>query len=171
MFQKYYQSYKTKIYWYIYSRIKDKSLAEDLTADVFVKLWQNRDKLLKEPEDKSIESKEKGVVAWLYTTARNTAIDHYRLKSTKSEKNIDPEVFEILSYNSGNYLNKIIRGEKNKEINKALNQLNKIEKEVLTLRYYDDLKIKEIAEVIDKKLSATKMTLYRALEKLKKEIK
>ncbi len=167
MFQEYYQSYKTKIYWYIYSRIKDKSLAEDLTADVFVKLWQNREKLLEnaKPEDK------KGVVSWLYTTARNTAIDHYRLKRNKSEKNIDPEVFEILSYNSGNYLNKIIRKEKDTEIYEALNNLNDIEKEVLTLRYYDDLKIKEIAEVIDKKLSATKMTLYRALEKLKKEIK
>ncbi len=60
---------------FVYKRVKDKALAEDIVHDVYLKARRNGDQL----------KDEKKLVAWLYQIARNTIIDHYRQASKTLE--------------------------------------------------------------------------------------
>ena len=71
---------------YVYKQTRDKSLAEDIVHDVFLKARKNSDQL---KEDKK-------AIAWIYQIARNTIIDHYRRKS-KSVQLPGPDISETES--------------------------------------------------------------------------
>lgn len=160
LFERAYYSMSRSIYWYIYKKVSKEEYAEDITAETFMKLAENLDIL--------IERDENGVKAWLYTVARNKVVDYYRKQGRSAKRvEIDEEVFEIIAKEEGEYLEEAIREHDSKVLLDALAQLSPVEKELISLRFHDDLQFSEIAQVLDKNEGAVKMTLYRALEKLK----
>src|SRR5512143_928720 len=66
-----YETYLDRIYRYIYFRVTDEQTAEDLISQVFTKAWENLDRY--QPSGRPF-------IAWLYTIAHNTVIDHYRTR-------------------------------------------------------------------------------------------
>src|SRR5512136_1892925 len=66
-----YEIYLDRIYRYIYFRVTDEQTAEDLISQVFTKAWENLDRY--QPNGRPF-------IAWLYTIAHNTVIDHYRTR-------------------------------------------------------------------------------------------
>ncbi len=131
----------------------EKYIAEDITQNVFLKLYENLGNI----------RKTQSVVSWLYSTARNEVYTHLRRKKIKKEDFIG-EDFEVKSYDDlagdfeGAELKELIRIE--------VNEMNEEFKEVFILREYSGLSYKEIAGVLSIEESQVKGRLFRARQKL-----
>lgn len=151
------KKYYKNIFAYVYRKTSDYHLAYDLTQEVFIKMM------------KSIGAyKSKGKFEhWLITIAVNHCRDYFR-SSTYRRKKQEQEIVHQMTDDSKNVwdlLSKKIESEKVKE---ALNTLPDFQKEAIILRFYHDLKIKEIAHVTDAKEATVKSRLKQGIGKLKK---
>ncbi len=73
MFVCLYDAYLERVYRYIYCRVGDEHLAEDITSQVFLKAWENLG---------TYQAGQSPFMAWLYRIAHNAVIDYYRAKKT-----------------------------------------------------------------------------------------
>lgn len=160
LFEKCYFDNRKAVFFYIYRKVNKKELAEDLTADVFVKLAEHPEVL----QDRDAN----GVKAWLFTVSRNKVIDHFRkLGRNMQQVEMEEEIFEIVTQDEPGYLESLAKDEEVQLMLAVVEGLTSEEKEIITLRFHDDLQFAEIAETLGKSEGAVKMTLYRALEKVK----
>lgn len=144
------------IFAYVYRKLADYHLAYDLTQEVFIKMM------------KSIATyKAKGKFEhWLLTIAVNHCRDYFR-SSTYKHRSKEQEIFYQIKDDSENVwdlLSKKIDSEKVKE---ALQTLPDYQKEAIILRFYHDLKIKEIAHITKSKEATVKSRLRQGIGKLK----
>ena len=147
----------------VFYRIRSRSDAEDITQDVFLKAFKNIAQL------KTIAH----FKAWLYRIAINRVRDFYRKKRIRSLVGLFSEnetmgaddFSETEKYNS-DPLHETMRKEFWHQFEIAMHRLSKMEKEVFTLRFLDQLGIKDISETLSRSESTVKTHLYRALAKL-----
>ena len=149
----FYDKYVKSIYRFIYIKVSTKQVAEDLTQDVFLKVWQHL------VDKKNVRSFQ----AFIFRVARNTVVDHYR--SSKQELPLDymPESVEIVE-------ELILSVEKNMDAELLLKDIAKLKseyQEVLLLRYVEDMSIDDIAHVMAKNKNNIRVIIHRALSKLK----
>jgi RNA polymerase sigma-70 factor (ECF subfamily) len=133
--------HKSKIFTSIYLLVKDRSLAEDLFQDTFVKIINTLKKGTYQEEGKFLQ--------WAMRIGRNLVIDHFR-KLNKLPVVTDSEGNDILSYISiaeENREDEIIREQSHDRVRQLIQQLPEEQKEVLILRHYANLSFKEIAEI------------------------
>jgi len=134
----------------------DNEDSEDASQDVFIRVFHH----IKKFDHKSTFR------TWLYRIVRNCC--YTRVKQQKKQttlKNaflLNSELSVDKSDNDG-----VI----STQMEEALGKLNPEDREIITLRFISELSIKEISETMEIQLSATKMRFYRALEKLKDELK
>lgn len=147
-----YVRYLDPIYRYFFFQLHDKFLAEDLAQEVFIKVWRSI---------KSYEEAKGSFTSWMYRIAHNLLVDYFRGKKTLSLK----EGLEA-SY-SEDWLEKLDRDEKIQKIRQALGQLPKDYQEVVVLRFFEDLSVEEVAEIVDKSEENVRVIQHRAIRKLK----
>lgn len=156
-FQEIYLKYSDKIYKYIYMNTRDPYLAEDITAEVFLKIW-------KKWKDIKLDF----IQALLYKSAKNTLIDYYRKQSNgkkvsleeMTEMGIEPHYDEDL-------ISKIHKDNNIKVISEAIKLLPENLREVIILRFADDLSAKDTAEILGITEVNVRVLQYRGLKKLK----
>ncbi|MGB0757469.1 MAG: RNA polymerase sigma factor [Patescibacteria group bacterium] len=151
-FEVLFKRYSAKIYRFIYFRIKDQAIIDDMVNDLFLKIW----------EMIQSDTRIKNFQALLYKMTRNAIIDHYRTRKehldidTATDITTDEDIFEAVS------LEDDIRA-----MLKVMDDLQDSYKEILQLRYIEDLSHDEIAEVLDKTTGAVKVQIHRAIKQLK----
>jgi len=151
----FYDKYVTRIYRFVLIKVSSKQVAEDLTQDIFLKTWQH---LVDKRHVKSFQ-------AFIFRVARNTVIDYYR-QSNKQELPLEYVPDDIdLSENIEKDLDAALDTNK---LLKKIRQLKPEYQEVLLLRYLEDLSIDDISKVIQKDKNNVRVTIHRALAKLKK---
>ncbi|HKK54148.1 MAG TPA: RNA polymerase sigma factor [Patescibacteria group bacterium] len=151
-----YDKYIKKIYNYLYYRVPDKAVAEDVCSQTFIKAL------------KAINSysENKGTFsAWLYRIAKNNLIDYYR--AYKNDLNVDDLWYLEDDTDIESTADKKVKLDK---IKNCLNHLKKEQKEIIILRVWDELTYSEIAEIVDKSETSCKMIFSRSLEKIKQEL-
>jgi RNA polymerase sigma-70 factor, ECF subfamily len=133
--------------------LADRGLAEDLSQDVFLQLYQHL---------AAIESA-KHLVHWLRRVAVHRCIDHSRRKYFHRESPLD-ETHEIAvgSAPADSFLSERLR--------QSVAQLREKQRMVIVLHYQEELELREIAEVLDMPLNTVKSTLHRALENLRERL-
>lgn len=157
-FAGFYESYLTPIYRYLFIRNGSRELSEDLAQSVFLKAWENKE---------AIKSKNNSL-AWLYTVARNTLIDHWRKKKDITTDKIEdyekPSEENSLEEDLDRriYIKKIIS---------KLDNLSDDQREVIMLKFFDDLPNKEIEKITRKSPAAVRSLQYRGLMEIKKHLK
>lgn len=152
-FEVIYNRYVDKIYRFVYFRINEKDMVDDLTNEIFLKTWrQIRD-------NKKIDN----LKAYLYKITRNLIIDHYR---TRREQ-IDIEKVPHLVDDGQDLVSEINLTDDLEYLKKKIKNLRTDYREVLIFRYIEDLTIAEIAEILDKTEGAVKVMTHRAINKLK----
>ena len=150
-----YNEYYDKIAHYVYVHIGNKTEAEDIAGEVFLKAL------------KSLESyKERGIPmqAWLFRIAHNLVVDHLRKGAKRKTVSID--TIEIVSD-----IDPVTAVEKNMELErltKAMEQLTREQREVLRLRFFGELTSKETGSILKKSDSAVREMQRTAIEKLRK---
>lgn len=114
-------------------KIRNRATADDLTQDVWIRIWASRKKFRAEGVFK----------AWLWWLTRNTWYDYLRRTGGRPEDPLD-DLHPILSSDQG-IENQILAKELNVKFHKAWKRLPPGERELLKLRYFDDLTLQEIA--------------------------
>ena len=156
--------HQAKIYGFIYSKITDRDISDDIFQDTFIKVIKTL---------KSNSYNEEGkFLPWVMRIAHNLIIDHYR-KSKKMPMLRETEefsIFSILSDNTPTIENKIIAGQVEDDLKKIILELPEDQKEVLVMRIYQDLSFKEISELTGVSINTALGRMRYALMNLRKII-
>lgn len=151
LFEQLYSEYNRVVYNYIYMSIKDQWKVEDLTSEVFIKVYRHRDKI------NDVQKSGK----WLITIARNTLIDYYR-KSYKEEP--CEEIF-LEGVDEFGYEDVIIKDEFASVRNLIMLMPEDVRK-MIVMRYYYGMKFKEIGQKMNLTENAVKCRVSRTIKKL-----
>jgi len=152
--------YHSKIFSYIYRMSKNYHSANDITQEVFIKICRNIKKYNPEFLFKT----------WIYTIASNTCKDY--LKSAYVQKTIPGlEISDNIRDYEDTPEEFLQKQDEQETIIEVLNQLGDIHREVVVLRFYEDLKLEEIALVLNIPVGTVKSRLSNGLHNLKKLLK
>lgn len=150
-----YNEYADDIYRFLLVHVRDVELAEDLTADTFLKAWNQIDKF-----------DWKHSRGWLYAIARNNLTDHWRKK--KPERL--PEDFDVVDDSPGH--EELL--DKKMELRRAVKALAKLPdemKSVVSLRFMQGYSVRQTAEALDMSEANVRVVQFRALKKLRGVLK
>lgn len=155
-----YDHYFPKIFNYIYQRVQNAQLTEDLVAETFYKALANINKF-------KWQGKGYSFAGWLYTIARNQVIDQFRRQEPKL---MEEGSRDLVAPEADNPENKVLREITREELLKIVHTLTPDQQDALLLRFQEGLKIKEIAVVLSKNEGAVKALLFRGLKNLRKKL-
>lgn len=132
--------HQQRLYRFIYSKVQDKDVAEDVFQDTFIKVIRTLKKGNYNEEGKFLP--------WVMRIAHNLVIDYFRKsKRMPSFKNSDDfDIFSVLSDGSLNVEKKIIQEQIYSDVRELVYELPEEQKEVLIMRMYRDMSFKEISE-------------------------
>jgi len=151
-----YDLYVDKIYRFIFFKVSTQEEAQDLTSEVFLKVWQY-----------IIDGKEvKNLNALLYKVARNTVIDFYR-QARQKDVSLDDQIESHPKDLSDDLIKKVEAKIQLETIEDKLKELKDEYREIIILRYIEGLTITEISEITEKKKGNVRVILYRAVNTLK----
>lgn len=148
-----YITYSDKIFRYLYWHVGDTYLAEDLTSEVFLRVFKNLGRF-----------KDGYVQAWIYRIAKNLLIDHYRGKKTSSLEFVGEIAVD------DNLLENLAKDENAKKLQKAIGKLPENLREVVILRFFEEMSAAQVAEIMDINEGNVRVLQFRALKKLKEEL-
>ena len=153
-----YDLYVDDIYRFVYFKVGREEEARDITSEVFLKVW-NYAQSHELDEAKSLR-------AFIYKTARNSVIDYYR-RLKEVEVSLNEEIGETLSDEKQNLFSQIENISDMKLIRESLPQLKDEYREIILMRFVDDLSFAEIAEITGKTAGNIRVLVFRALQSLK----
>lgn len=156
--------HQTKIFGFIYSKISDRDISNDIFQDTFIKV-------IRTLKSKSYNEEGK-FLPWVMRIAHNLIIDHFR-KNKKMPMFRETEEFSIFSIMSDDSLtieNKIIREQVEVDLRKLIDELPSDQKEVLIMRMYQDMSFKEISEVTGVSINTALGRMRYALLNMRKVI-
>jgi RNA polymerase sigma-70 factor, ECF subfamily len=152
-FAELYDLYSDRIFRFIFHKTMQRDLAEDLTSDTFVRALEKL---------KQFNSEKGKFSTWIYTIARNLITDHWR--SYREHRDIE-DVWDLSSLDDViDSTHKQLIGEK---LHAALRNLAPESREILIMRFWQDLSFAQISELTGKSEGAVKMKVGRALKKLR----
>lgn len=148
-----YNHYHTRVYNFIYYRVSHKESAEDLTEEVFIKIFRNL------PNLQQMGAFE----GWLFQIARNLVIDYYR-----SKKNNVPleEIENTLEYET-NIVDVVNLQTEQKLLIKIMKELTAEQQQVVKMKFIEELDNETIAKIMNKNEGAIRVIQHRAIAKLK----
>ena len=134
------KKHKSRIYNFIFSKVLNRDIAEDIFQDTFIKVI----KTLK----KGFYNEEGKFLPWIMRIAHNLVIDHFRRNNRipKFENNNEYDIFQNLSDSSLNAEKSIIKNQVSSDLQLLVEELPGDQKDVIIMRLYRDMSFKEIAE-------------------------
>lgn len=149
-----YETHLDRIYRYIYFRVFEHQLAEDLTSVVFLKVWEHLD---------TFKSGDVPFLGWLYRIAHNTVIDHYRTrKATVPLDDVHPLQLSLADGMDDKLDLEIL----SRQLMEALEKVTSTQREVLILRFLWGLTTTEIAVTLKKRRGAIRALQMRGLKRM-----
>ena len=150
-----YDHYAPLIYNYLYHRVHDAQVAEDLTGDVFVRVLQ------------AIQSNQfwhTSFRSWLYRIAHNLTIDYYRKQPARPVTALP----EYLAGHEDDPEPAVVKQAASCRLNLAIRSLTPDQQLVLSLRFGEQLRTKKVAQIMNKSVGAVEVQQHRALASLRR---
>lgn len=166
-YKKLVDKYERALYFHILKMVKNKEQVEDLVQEAFVKAFDNL----------STYSTNYAFSTWLYRIATNHTIDYLRKKKLqtlsidKPMKTREGEMEMQLPDESAETDREIIRKQRQKIVQQAIDDLPEKYRKVIELRHMEEKSYQEIADILDSPLGTVKAHIFRARELLYKELK
>jgi RNA polymerase sigma-70 factor (ECF subfamily) len=158
------ERHQSKIYGFIYSKIADRDITDDVFQDTFIKVIKTL---------KSNSYNEEGkFLPWVMRIAHNLVVDHFR-RNKKMPMQRETEEYSIFSYMTDNSMNvegRMITDQVEDDLRRLLDELPADQKEVLVMRMYQDMSFKEIAESTGVSINTALGRMRYALMNLRKVI-
>ena len=154
-FAQLYDRHVVRIYRHIYYMVSDPTTSEDLTAQTFLKAWEAIDRY-----------KERGapIVAWLLRISHNLTVSYLRSKRDHSELD---ETF-LDSKMTRNPEEALEQASDEKSMREAVLKLRDEQRQVIMLRFVEEMDYREVADIIGKSVPAVRVIQHRALGNLRK---
>lgn len=156
--------HKQRIYSFIYSKVLDRDVAEDIFQDAFIKVINTLKKGNYNEEGKFLP--------WVMRISHNLVIDHFRkdnrMPTFKNTEEFD--IFSVLSDNSLNAEKRMVKDQIHMDVRNLVEELPEDQKEVLMMRIYRDMSFKEISEQTGVSINTALGRMRYALINLRKVI-
>jgi len=160
-FTKLYKLFNKKILDFLSKKVSSREIAEDLTAEVFEKVF----KTLGDYQWQGIS-----VSAWIYRIARNHLIDYYRKNNKfKDDKSFD-DVVNIVESNLPTAETEIVRDEEDVILYKAIRELNEEDQYLIYYKFFEDMSNSQIAQIVEQTETNVGTRLHRIRKKMEKLI-
>ncbi|WP_299053536.1 RNA polymerase sigma factor [uncultured Polaribacter sp.] len=151
--------YKERLYWHIRKIVINHDDTDDVLQNTFIKVFKNIDTF---KEDSKLFS-------WMYRIATNESITFINKRAKKNTLNIEDYQQELVSnlqhdaLFTGNEIQLILQ--------KAIATLPQKQQLVFNMKYFDELKYKDISEILDTSIGALKASYFHAVKKIETYIK
>ena len=159
-FNELYRHFFPRVYNFIYARMKNVDLADDVVSITFMKVYENLD---------NYNPTKAAFSTWIFRIASNAMMDHYRRTQSHGEvewdETIDPPAPEFREPEA-----QALIEDGKAELLRAIDKLNERERRIVELKYFSDMGNKEIAEVLGISANNVGVVLHGALKKLKKHL-
>jgi RNA polymerase sigma-70 factor (ECF subfamily) len=149
------------VFRYLYARIGQREVAEDLTADVFVRLLQNLPRF-RVNAARPVAS----FSAFVYRVAGNLLTDQYRKQKHRDHQDIDDQPF--LADKRPEPFAQTAASENRNELMDAVSKLGAEQQAVLLYRFGEEFSVLEVAEIMGKTTGAIKALQHRAITNLRR---
>lgn len=149
-----FDAYLERIYRYVYFRVQDEELAQDISSLVFLRAWENMHKFQNGPSP---------FAGWLYRIAHNAVIDHYRV--TRKMISLEEVDASKIAY-SDEVDETMERKVRSRELSQALMELSHTQQQVLTLKFILGFTTLEIAHMLHKRVGAIRTAQMRGLKRM-----
>ena len=151
--------YKERLYWHIRKIVLTHDDADDVLQNTFVKIWQNLDSF----------QGNSALYTWIYRIATNESLTLLKKKKKNSAYPIDGEVNKLESQlKSDPYFEGT---EIQIQLQKAISTLPEKQKIIFNMKYFDDLKYGEIAEILETSVGSLKASYHHAAKKIEAYLK
>jgi RNA polymerase sigma-70 factor (ECF subfamily) len=147
-----YDEYVDQIFRYIYYKVGNIPESQDLTGQTFLKAFENIE---------SYEMRDVAFSSWLYRIAHNLVVDHFRRESKRESVSIDEQ--PPAASNHGNPAETVMADLESERLYKAMQRLTHNQREVLVLKFIDNLSNNRVAEIMGMSVGAVKSTQKRGL--------
>ena len=148
------RKYQEKIYWHVRKMVIDHEDANDLTQDIFVKIWKNLENFQGNSQ----------LYTWMYKIATNECLSFLNKKRKKffiPLVDVNKELSNKLEHNE------YISGDEIQiKLQKALLKLPDKQRLVFNMKYFDELKYEEISEILGTSVGALKASYHLAVKKI-----
>ena len=150
--------YKERIYWHIRRIVYDHDDAHDISQNTFIKVW------------KSLETfrGDSKLYTWIYRIATNESLNHLRKLKKESKVPFDDVAFMLESRVAHEQISGDVIEQK---LHKALLSLPEKQRLVFNMKYFQHLKYKEIAKILDVAEGTLKANYFHAVKKIEKNLK
>lgn len=150
------KTYKERVYYHVRKMVINHEDTDDVTQDAFIKVWRNLDKFKGNSK----------FYTWLYRIATNEALTFLQKKKRYDSFSIDDSetLANQLEADRSEYA--IDGDEIQEKLQKALLQLTDKQRAVFNLKYFENLKYKEIAEITETSVGGLKATYHYAVKKI-----
>jgi len=151
-----FELYYSKLCAYTSSLVHDRNVAEDLVQDLFAEIWVNRKKL----------KVKTSFSAYLYRSAYNSCLDYLKHQKVRQKHWNDSMCQVPVSFNDSLVFSELLE-----KMGTCIEQLPEQCKKVFKLSRFENLKYREIAEILQISENSVDTQIRRALNKLKDELK
>ena len=154
------RKYKQQVYWVIRKMVQDHDEADDITQEVFIKVYT----ALKDFREES------NLFTWLYRIATNYSINHLRKVKVRNTVSVELVVEPMESKERG--ADEAIDDEaRRRYLEEAIETLPAQQRAVFNMRYYDRLPYDEIAQILGKSTGGIKANYFHAVKKIGEYVK
>lgn len=157
-FSERYNDYFPRVFAYVYGRVHNVHLTEDLVADVFERAFVKGDTLRNED----------AFSTWLFTIARNIIISNGRKRSRESI--VDPDVLKEIAPSGASVEAEILNREEIDQVAELLKDFPQREQDVIALKFDAELPNAQIAKIMNLSEANVRVILFRTLRKLRDQL-
>ena len=154
--------HKSRVFAFIMSKVKNRDITEDIFQDTFIKVINSLKRGKYNEEGKFLP--------WMMRISHNLVIDHFRKESKmrKIRPTAEFDIFDVLDDGSKNQEEMMIQTQVHSDLKVLIEQLPEDQKEVLKMRYFEDLSFKKIADLTDSSINTSLGRMRYALINLRK---
>ncbi len=153
-----YRSYFPRVFAYVYGRVHNVHLTEDLVADVFERAFLKADSL----------RNDEAFSTWLFTIARNVIISHGRKRYRETA--IDPDVLKEIAPSSASVEGDVLLREELGTVTRLLKDFPQREQDIISLKFDAELTNGQIAQIMGLNEPNVRVILFRTLRKLREQM-
>jgi RNA polymerase sigma-70 factor (ECF subfamily) len=155
-FSQLYDEHVDKIYRFVFFKVSNESLAQDLTSETFTRLWKEivNDKEIKNPS------------GFLFRVARNLIYDYYRVKD-QNPANLD-NLDKIVPDHNQDIQKEAVLNDDMREVRVALAKLNDDHRIAVSMYYIEEEPISEVARALGKSQGNARVIIHRGMKQLKR---
>lgn len=159
-FSELYNQYFPKVFAYVYGRVQDKEVSLDIVSDVFEKAYIKK---------KSLRSAD-SFGSWLFTIARNEVSSHWRKEKPAAKAAQEAAWEKEIHHQPRGPEDTLIHKERLTALAQLVKNLPKREQEIIALKFDAELTNREIANVLSTSEVNVRVTIFRALRKLRERM-